>query len=133
MRRFKSSIIRISLKVDITVNGQPVSLQMKLGANGEAFFVKTVLETDVRSCSFAFACSQPPTFNLDYYRHPGNKLVLYHSSFYKQQCVKNTLFLLQTSFSRFYSELIEIFIIPTSKEFHQGIAKCKYKLMFNML
>ncbi|KAL5249330.1 hypothetical protein ACHWQZ_G018254 [Mnemiopsis leidyi] len=32
--------------VDITVNGQPVSLQMKLGANGEAFFVKTVLETD---------------------------------------------------------------------------------------
>ena len=32
--------------VDITVNGKPVSLQMKLGANGEAFFVKKITEED---------------------------------------------------------------------------------------
>ena len=32
--------------VDITCNGRPVSLQMKLGANGEAFFVKQITEED---------------------------------------------------------------------------------------
>lgn len=28
------------MQVDIEINGEPVSLQMKLGENGEAFFVK---------------------------------------------------------------------------------------------
>lgn len=38
------------VQVDIEINGEPVSLQMKLGENGEAFFVKemenTLVSTD---------------------------------------------------------------------------------------
>lgn len=36
------------MQVDIEINGEPVSLQMKLGENGEAFFVK---ETENRLVS----------------------------------------------------------------------------------
>lgn len=33
------------MQVDIEINGEPVSLQMKLGENGEAFFVKETENT----------------------------------------------------------------------------------------
>lgn len=33
------------LQVDIEINGEPVSLHMKLGENGEAFFVKETEDT----------------------------------------------------------------------------------------
>lgn len=32
--------VNFVLQVDIEINGEPVSLHMKLGENGEAFFVK---------------------------------------------------------------------------------------------
>lgn len=35
-------------KVDIEINGQPVNLYMKLGDNGEAFFVEETNEEEVR-------------------------------------------------------------------------------------
>lgn len=35
------------MQVDIEINGEPVSLQMKLGENGEAFFVKETENTMV--------------------------------------------------------------------------------------
>lgn len=35
------------LQVDIEINGEPVSLHMKLGENGEAFFVKETEDTMV--------------------------------------------------------------------------------------
>lgn len=39
------------MKVDIEINGEPVSLQMKLGENGEAFFVKETENTLVSNNS----------------------------------------------------------------------------------
>lgn len=38
-------ILNLCVQVDIEVNGEPVSLHMKLGDNGEAFFV-TETEND---------------------------------------------------------------------------------------
>lgn len=35
--------------MDIEINGEPVSLHMKLGENGEAFFVKETEDTLVSS------------------------------------------------------------------------------------
>ena len=35
------------LQVDIEINGEPVNLHMKLGENGEAFFVKETENTMV--------------------------------------------------------------------------------------
>lgn len=37
----------LSPQVDIEINGEPVSLQMKLGENGEAFFVKETESDEV--------------------------------------------------------------------------------------
>lgn len=39
----------LSPQVDIEINGEPVSLQMKLGENGEAFFVKETESNEVSS------------------------------------------------------------------------------------
>ena len=39
---------RLFAQVDIEINGEPVSLHMKLGENGEAFFVKET-ESDMVS------------------------------------------------------------------------------------
>uniref|UniRef100_A0A8K9XSI0 phosphatidate phosphatase n=1 Tax=Oncorhynchus mykiss TaxID=8022 RepID=A0A8K9XSI0_ONCMY len=47
----KMGVLRSREKVvDIEINGEPVSLQMKLGENGEAFFVKETENTLVRTC-----------------------------------------------------------------------------------
>lgn len=37
-----------SSQVDIEINGEPVSLHMKLGENGEAFFVKETENNQVQ-------------------------------------------------------------------------------------
>lgn len=38
-------------QVDIEINGEPVNLHMKLGENGEAFFVKETELDQVRNAS----------------------------------------------------------------------------------
>uniref|UniRef100_A0A3Q3VKY0 phosphatidate phosphatase n=1 Tax=Mola mola TaxID=94237 RepID=A0A3Q3VKY0_MOLML len=49
----KMGVLRSREKVvDIEINGEPVSLHMKLGENGEAFFVKETESTLVMSCFF---------------------------------------------------------------------------------
>lgn len=40
MQTSNDSFFYSVLQVDIEINGEPVSLHMKLGENGEAFFVK---------------------------------------------------------------------------------------------
>lgn len=40
-----------TLQIDIEINGEPVDLHMKLGDNGEAFFVQ---ETEKQNVSYAF-------------------------------------------------------------------------------
>lgn len=37
----------VSLQIDIEINGEPVELHMKLGDNGEAFFVQETEQRDV--------------------------------------------------------------------------------------
>lgn len=37
----------LNLQIDIVVNGTPVDLHMKLGDNGEAFFVQETQQADV--------------------------------------------------------------------------------------
>lgn len=39
-----------TLQIDIEINGEPVDLHMKLGDNGEAFFVQ---ETEQQNVSYA--------------------------------------------------------------------------------
>lgn len=39
----------LTLQIDIEINGEPVDLHMKLGDNGEAFFVQETEEQNVRS------------------------------------------------------------------------------------
>lgn len=39
----------LTLQIDIEINGEPVELHMKLGDNGEAFFVQ---ETEQHNVSF---------------------------------------------------------------------------------
>lgn len=39
----------LTLQIDIEINGEPVELHMKLGDNGEAFFVQ---ETEQQNVSF---------------------------------------------------------------------------------
>lgn len=42
-----SQVIYFFMQVDIEVNGEPVDLPMRLGENGEAFFIQDVEENDV--------------------------------------------------------------------------------------
>jgi len=41
----------LSPQVDIEINGEPVSLHMKLGENGEAFFVTETESGEVSNCT----------------------------------------------------------------------------------
>lgn len=41
--------VLLTLQIDIEINGEPVELHMKLGDNGEAFFVR---ETEQHNVSF---------------------------------------------------------------------------------
>lgn len=71
--------LRCSLmQVDIEVNGEPVSLQMKLGENGEAFFVKET-ENRLVSNDWQSHYSNKHT-NIEQnrtYRHEGQQLSAY--------------------------------------------------------
>lgn len=49
IRLLSHSFFVPSSQVDIEINGEPVSLQMKLGENGEAFFVKETESNEVSS------------------------------------------------------------------------------------
>lgn len=58
-----------TLQIDIEINGEPVDLHMKLGDNGEAFFVQETEQQDVSpavkiDCNFYSMqqpfCSPPP-------------------------------------------------------------------------
>lgn len=46
----KDQSVVSTLQIDIEINGEPVDLHMKLGDNGEAFFVQ---ETEQQNVSFA--------------------------------------------------------------------------------
>lgn len=46
----------LCVQVDIEVNGEPVSLQMKLGDNGEAFFVTEAENDQVRKKARTRVC-----------------------------------------------------------------------------
>jgi phosphatidate phosphatase PAH1 len=45
--------------VDIEINGEPVDLHMKLGDNGEAFFVQELESDEVRAIILDFICPRP--------------------------------------------------------------------------
>lgn len=44
------------LQIDIEVNGEPVDLHMKLGDNGEAFFVQESEQQNVSTPVLCFLC-----------------------------------------------------------------------------
>lgn len=44
------------LQIDIEVNGEPVDLHMKLGDNGEAFFVQESEQQNVSTPELVFVC-----------------------------------------------------------------------------
>ena len=46
------------LQIDIEINGDAVDLHMKLGDNGEAFFVQETEEENVRALCFMMATMQ---------------------------------------------------------------------------
>lgn len=56
-----------TLQIDIEINGEPVDLHMKLGDNGEAFFVQETEQQDVSSAvkiDWNFHCMQQPFSSL---------------------------------------------------------------------
>nr|XP_020854540.1 phosphatidate phosphatase LPIN3 isoform X2 [Phascolarctos cinereus] len=60
----KLGVLRSREKVDIEINGEPVDLQMKLGDNGEAFFVQQ-LETSEEEVPSSLCTSPIPPENSD--------------------------------------------------------------------
>uniref|UniRef100_A0A673G0X2 phosphatidate phosphatase n=1 Tax=Sinocyclocheilus rhinocerous TaxID=307959 RepID=A0A673G0X2_9TELE len=61
----KMGVLRSREKVvDIEINGEPVDLHMKLGENGEAFFVKETEDDQVQTCKPSHFARQSPIFML---------------------------------------------------------------------
>lgn len=68
-----------SSQVDIEINGEPVSLHMKLGENGEAFFVK---ETENNQVQQRHVYSAEAIHNLFCSGSLGNQFYVVYIRFY---------------------------------------------------
>ena len=81
-----SSSVSVGPQVDMEINGEPVSLQMKLGDNGEAFFVtetenmlvrRTHTNTCTRTHMHARTCTHTHTTNTCTHAHAQTQHVFF--------------------------------------------------------